>query len=456
MKRYFQNSRNGSFGFVLLFFAGVFFSMFSCTKVEDELGTDFIPVQDMMKLRMDTMKKVYSYTRSVDSIVTDEWGYTYMGSMVQSMFGQTNCDFIGQVVFAGGFSSSDSLWGDQPAIDSAFISLAISGYWGDTLENVVVDVYRMNKPLPYLKDSSYYSNFDAEPYIDPTPIATMNVTGNTESAYVKIPNEVAERYLDTTDMIYVYDTLFHKRHPGYFFKARKTMQGGNIYSVDLTNSNIFVYYHNKNVPVADTSYVMFAFDNGDESYNEAFTMISHDFTYASALNGVNPKEIDNTSEPQKLTYIQSLGGLMTEVEVLQEEIDRIKKQAEAEGYSRVSINNATLIATIDNPIPERLDWSPSRLGIFYNYNDFTLIPDYYPYDVDDTTPMFGGYINRAKMCYSMNITTWIQQLFTGATEEKKVDLTVGYGFESIMAGVALEGVGSETPLQIAITYTMVK
>ena len=77
--------------------------MFSCTKVEDELGTDFIPVQDMMKLRMDTMKKVYSYTRSVDSIVTDEWGYTYMGSMVQSMFGQTNCDFIGQVVFAGGF-----------------------------------------------------------------------------------------------------------------------------------------------------------------------------------------------------------------------------------------------------------------------------------------------------------------------------------------------------------------
>ena len=56
----------------------------------------------------------------------------------------------------------------------------------------------------------------------------------------------------------------------------------------------------------------------------------------------------------------------------------------------------------------------------------------------------------------MNITTWIQQLFTGATEEKKVDLTVGYGFESIMAGVALEGVGSETPLQIAITYTMVK
>ena len=147
---------------------------------------------------------------------------------------------------------------------------------------------------------------------------------------------------------------------------------------------------------------------------------------------------------------------MTEVEVLQEEIDRIKKQAEAEGYSRVSINNATLIATINNPIPERLDWSPSRLGIFYNYNDFTLIPDYYPYDVDDTTPMFGGYINRAKMRYSMNITTWIQQLFTGATEEKKVDLTVGYGFESIMAGVALEGVGSETPLQIAITYTMVK
>ena len=56
----------------------------------------------------------------------------------------------------------------------------------------------------------------------------------------------------------------------------------------------------------------------------------------------------------------------------------------------------------------------------------------------------------------MYITTWIQLLFTGAPEEKMMDMTVGYVFESIMAGVALEGVGSETPLQIAITYTMVK
>ena len=65
--------------------------------------------------------------------------------------------------------------------------------------------------------------------------------------------------------------------------------------------------------------------------------------------------------------------------------------------------------------------APSRLGLYTNYKKLTAISDYnYIYENSYSLELaYGGYINRSRGCYTMDVTGYVQQLWNSYTEAKR-------------------------------------
>lgn len=132
---------------------------------------------------------------------------------------------------------------------------------------------------------------------------------------------------------------------------------------------------------------------------------------------------------------------------------------------------------------EEMDKSQTRLGLYTNYKTLSAIPDYaYAYEQNySTTLAYGGYINRSRGCYVMDITGYAQSLWNsyqsakaelGADapwdelKEKIKNRTIYLGPEaysvytttySVLQGMTPDGVTEEdVPIKIDVTYNLIK
>ena len=130
-----------------------------------------------------------------------------------------------------------------------------------------------------------------------------------------------------------------------------------------------------------------------------------------------------------------------------------------------------------------MDKSQTRLGLYTNYKTLSAIPDYaYAYEQNySTTLAYGGYINRSRGCYVMDITGYAQSLwnsYRSAKEELGADApwdelkekiknrTIYLGPEaysiytttySVLQGMTPDGVTEEdVPIKIDVTYNLIK
>ena len=113
-----------------------------------------------------------------------------------------------------------------------------------------------------------------------------------------------------------------------------------------------------------------------------------------------------------------------------------------------------------------------------NYNTLSPVADYdYLYEKSYNSELaYGGYLDRSRGCYTMNITAYIQQLYNYAKSVRQEDgtflfdesddnyvkrtiyigaeATSPYAFsESVLQGA---GQGLAAPIAIDLTYTLVK
>lgn len=436
-----------------LFCASIFAS---CTAVEKELGDSLIPEGDKMVFATTTFKDFDTYTTSVDSIPTSEWGYTLLGSLVTPWWGQTNYSYISTYLPYSGFNQ-DSIWGDLPTIDSAKFVITPYGYAGDSTLTQIVSVYKLNKVLPNFSDTSFYSNFPYEEYIDHNVFTTVKVKneGNFRS---KIPMDFANSLLDTTGGIFKNDSLFMSKFYGLMLKTPRAFSGGVCRDINLEKTGLEIYYHNKNKPIADTLVAFFAMTNTSATYNVGFTMIDHDYSIADPVVGLNKALINDTLQSQKITYILGQGGLTTRIGLKQEYFEKLKKDVNELGFKNIAVSNATLILPIQNPTPALLDTATLNLGAYINYNKLILASDYYQLlqsenqsSSGQAPPPFGGGLNRALGNYSMNITSHIQSLISG--KEKNYSIEIDPAIRNTISG---RGVTiNSKDIKLEITYIMV-
>lgn len=437
----------------------------ACTDRDDAFGNEMVPPSQQMGSSIDSTISVYSYVATCDSLDTNISGFyqPFMGSYIDPVVGRTDVAVFSNFS-PNGFQHSH-YFGENPVIDSMRYAISFSGALGDTTQTVTVDVYEVKEGIQFSQDSAYFSNFDMTPYIGTTPLFSFQHKG-IGNALGTVPKEFADRLLDNTqgeENIYYADTAFHRKFPGLYFKLRNpaTSGEGQMLQLDLSQSAMFLFYHNTGPDGPDTLQQKMWFF-GDYTYDYiSFSTVEHDYAYADpAKGGVTTAEIGDTIHPSKYIYVQGLAGLMGALKVDEEALAGLKQKAVDLGYTHIALHRAELQVTMVDSGVEQYSRSFSSLGIYYDMLKYQFLSEYNPI-LDAITgsgysSTLGGALNRSKGTYVFDITSYVQSLITGKETRFMTQLLPAYGYRNDFARCWIYGTDSPYPPRLVLTYTMIK
>jgi hypothetical protein len=440
----------------------------SCVDTDFTFGEEYIPGDHHMKIALDSTFRVKTYNVTVDSTIASLQPLNLLGSYRNPQTGVSiNAGIVFEMQSALNFSNLDSLFGTNPVIDSALFTFIPSSYVGNSGVEQVFDLYELEKRISI--DSIYYYDFDPAPYIGPEPLFTFNYTweeGASMRFRIDDPAFLA-RLADTTG--YWRDSLFKERFKGFYITPRTAHTDAALYNIFMSSpSRLIAYYHNDEKPdTALSVYYSFAPYNGynPKTLNQTINVVDRDYS------GVFPEIALNEPKAVPLNYVEGFGGILTRLEFTEGSIQALKEKARAAGYRDVAVNKALLRIAYPTRDPDQWDQLPSRLGIYVDFAQRIGIPDY-NWRTEMSAIMqeesyylaYGGYINRSLFFYEMDITSYVQRLMQDNYDKREVYL--GPSYESIMtvgydnwhneSTTVVSGSESENPVDLVITYTMIR
>lgn len=326
-------------------------------------------------------------------------------------------------------------------------------------------------------------------------------------------------YARDKDSLYSKEKNFANRFYGIYIEpdmsSVKEAARGSLYSVMLAASGIYLQGRNRNPqdPTLIKDTVGMAYYFIDESSVEtkslcmSANMIDHDYSKSltsapslladvrmSAYDASGAKVPHSERDLVSECYVEGMAGVVTEVyftDAFLQELWDIHT-LDGEEFRAVSINKCLLKTylkgasydweTTQGNVTELLEPLKSsivRLGTYTNINKLKAVSDYYyEYEQQNSTQLaYGGKLNRSRACYVMDITAHMQLICNyvrilkseGKTladyDEVKMPRSVQLGPEaispytinrSILQGANTEGSQTAAPIEIEITYTMIK
>ena len=488
MIRYKMSLRR-AFSAVMVLVAAVV-ALSACTEVNDAIGSDLIPENQRMTIRIDTLHNLETYQTQSDSVKSRIVGSSdaFLGQLRNDTFGLRRCSFIGQflptqVPYTAGF-------GLDPILDSVMFTYSISDYKGDTMASQKFFAYEVNKPfIP--EDSTFYVTFDAEGYINPEPLFEFEITSPTATSsrahLTEAGRKFVKRLMETDTVTYYNDTLWvNKFHGLYVAPANPDQKSKVIYSTETSYTGLELWMRDHDSVdhnlIYDTIYAAYAFYAKDAKVgNISANVVEHDYT-GSIVGSLGINDTLAGDPTQRTIYVEGMGGVMGYLKVTDQFIDMLTDlgdEMKNGGYSTVSINQAMLYMplTVDVTNPaERpaaipfLDAAPTRLGLYTNFASQTGIPDYDPeYEEtlsstygDEYKLPYGGELNRSRGCYTMDITAYIQRMWSDYLKAdgdlQKIQYRSIYIAPTVkelftLGQVALRG---DEDLQVVLTYTLMR
>lgn len=437
-----------------LFFALLAIHLGSCVEVDNTFGTEYIPDGQIMRVLRDSSMRIDTYNVTTDSVLSSGSADNYIGGYHDPLTGsRVDAGLIVQLQRMK--FSTDSLFRTAPVADSAYLILSIADVMGRSDVAQTFDLYELTEALS--PDSLYYSDFDPEPIREASPLLSFTLTGKEdEFRYDLSGHPLLARLMDTTG--YTTDALFRERFKGFYIKPREAMQDGALRLVDLSLSGIRIWYR-YHVEAGDSmsttnlaSYTIYP----TKGINQTVAVVRHDFSHVSPA-----LRLDDLTVPVSRTYMQGFGGIKTYLEFSEESIEALKAKVRAAGFSSLAINKAKLQIHVPARDPDSLDYLYGRLGMYLDYDKLWYIPDFdYVYEAQyDTDLPYGGYLNRSRYLYEMDITTYVQRLFREGYERNGVYLAPAVGvvsYNQALSSFALDGIGSAEPPLLVITYTMIR
>lgn len=475
-----------------------------------------------------------------DSLISSNLNNGYMGMRRSDVFGLRTAGFASTMLYMNAIDEEKG-FGYLPIFDTMKMVMTISNYGGDTLVPIRYKVYELLKPLAKSlfseTDSVAYINCDlSEVYDESRPIFEFTFP-NSElgegPATIMVPMEptpyswdfarrlmlIPDNYADAGSdwdgygrsgiECYTDDKQWVDKFHGVYIKPESAPSDkeGAIYELDLTASGMMLQGRSRNPKdpsmIQDTVGMYYYFKDSDSDYNRSVNRVERD--YSQSLSGgdalLNDVVMDCTvpRENRSLVstcYVEGMGGPSTEIYFTDDMLDELLslEQSASEGSMKVGINQCLLTiyvkgasydwettqnnATILTPL---LDNSFVRLGGYTNYNTLSPVFDYdYVYENNnDSESLYGGYLDRSRGCYVMNITAHLQRLFNYAKSVRQEDGNYlfdenaqGYVGRSIYIGTevvapysfsetTLQGMEDDmgailAPIQIDLTYTLIK
>ncbi len=506
-----------------------------CTTADDMLGADFIPDDQRLQMRRAIFDKTTSDERRLmvtkmfrtDSIVASNLKYGYMGAQSHPEFGKRNVGFVSQYLVVGLTDSTG--FGYRPIFDSAQILLTISEFGGDTLQPQRYNVYEVtedfvaaNKDADGEVDSTFYLNYDITPYINPEPVFTFTFpdgvkTGPATTAVTMQTTEAGEalvrrlmlidgEYKDNDMSVYKDDEKWVKYFKGLYICPDGDAAGeGSIYSVDLETSGFTIYGRNRHESdpelIKDTTQAVYYFlDDAAEWGNVSVNTIERDYNGTSLSDDtmLESDDLEQDNRPEvTMGYVEGMGGPVMEIDFTSDffkTIDDLRVEVDGQSgesveYSRIAFNQVRMLVYVkgssydwDEIIPDDitplLDESFARLGLYTDYKSLTPVPDYnYVYEANYSLELnYGGYLSRSLGCYELDVTAYMQSLWSkycdlpkservsgnlSGLKERKIYLAPEayglYGFDrAIVQGAQTESEELVAPIKLELTYTLIK
>lgn len=453
------------------------------TEVDYTMGSEFVPTNQQMELR----RRVYKLGTMTEGDVNEECPfirtrlyhsdslrsanieYGYFGAERNDTFGLRKAGFMSQMVFSLSLHEERG-WGYRPIFDSMLLSLYVVDYHGDTTKKHKFEVFEITSNdyfnLPKDKDTSFYINFDPTPYISDKPIFEFTYPDQDRGVYVgdMTTPKNEEVKLDVTDAGREYlkrlmfstseeleandgfaldkDSLYVTGNErkfldvvkGIYIAPANDIEGdGAMFATHLENTALLLYtrgrYEEDPTIIRDTTYMIYNLYLDPSTYNldagnVSINTVRHDFSGSMV----------DTDEYLTTSFVDGMGGKVTEVEFTDEFIQSLADIVTAAGDDAVvSVNQAMLSVYLDgaydgiedynytllNPslVTPMLNSAMPRLGLYTDYDTLLAVTDYaYTIESSSNKLYYDGYLNRSLACYKMDIATYVQSLMNAAAD----------------------------------------
>lgn len=382
-----------------------------CKKDIDTIGLN---LQDESLLNADFIQvPVTAHSVFEDSIYTKNLLNNMLGYINDPVFGKTQAGFCSQFVLSGSNVSFDNI---TPVIDSVVLTLQCSGYFGDTLSPMRVEVYELAEEL---SKSAYYNHdvsattggnltYSNSP-IYPKPTTSVVIESTTSAAHLRIrlSDEFGRHLLQDCDLSSTSE--FQKDFYGLLVNAQlvNPSQTGSLCYLSLTSamSGISVYYS------LDGVHKKYAFPIS--SACTRYNFFRHDYSTASA-NLQNQLINGQTQLGETELYVQPTAGIKTHLNM--PELPTLFAD------KNVVINKAELVITNISQDEVHL-FNPYNLGLQLVNEDETTT--YLPDDaVYTSTDYFGGIYDENTHEYRFRITNYVQKIIKKGIHDKGINIVV--------------------------------
>lgn len=334
-------------------------------------------------------------------------------------------------------------------------------------------------------------------------------------------NKEWDGYAKDTDSLYSSEKKWQQKFHGIYIKpvlesVDKTKRGA-LYSFDLKSSGLQLMGRNRNPKdptlIQDTIGANYYFydetldgyrddygnfiEGPEDVLNISVNSIKHDYS-GSLLDGIDfaaydkdGKKLPNSARDEVAEcYVEGFAGVATEIYFTDEFLAELKRASYLDPenadtkYRAVGINQCRLYVylkgadynwdeNINNAhlLTPLMNNSITRLGSYIGYSKLNCIADYDPeYETTYNTELsYGGYLNRSRGCYEMDITGFMQRLYNYVNSLEKIEdydetvtpRAIYLGPEAIspytFKHTELQGsTSNRAPIHLEMTYTMVK
>lgn len=427
----------------------VFFAVvaFGC-KEKNTPGLEIQPPSDKLGLIYTDTITVVSYTVNENRIRTDETFFNLLGSYVDPVFGLAEASFCTQFLLPVpnlDFGNPSNL-----QLDSMVLSLAYSGYYGNT-DPQTFKVYELaqsisNSDVYYSNDTIQYHPIEIGAIYNHIPNTTdsINIGGSNQAPQlrIKLKNSFAQKFINASGgSDYSSNEAFTSFFKGIYIKPDNVHvlgKGGIFYFQLLSNfSKLTLYYTNTSTNISSSQdFVINELSARFNIFNQDYNTINNS-PIVSALN-------DSLIGKQKV-YVQSMGGVKTKIYF------PFIKNLVANG--NVLINQAQLVLSLNEENTVTSQYAPhSKLTLAAAREDGTnaIIIDQIEGD-----SYFGGTFNANTKEYHFNITRHLQRILNGQVAEDFGLFILPSGGAVNANRTVLYGSDKEHPkrLKLILTYT---
>ena len=374
------------------------FLFFSCSD-SNVVGLEIQPNSDIIEIfngevinEIDSLNPpLYSLslsTHSEDSLRTDETTSLLLGSINDPIFGLNEGSFLTQI----SLSENNVDLGENPVVDSVVFSYSYSGYYGDLTSPTSIAVKYVD--LNIYKDSVYYSNHQFSGAFASTEDLLLDFTISSDTSIspilkMTLDNSIGQQILDLGNSILLDNETFQENFGCFWFNESSLLGNSIIYlNPSGSNSNFTIYYHNS---ISDTLSLSFVVD-GD----------------AARINLFNDKPLANLSLDPNFSYIQSMAGFRTNIEI--ENLDNLRLDLAGKSINHASLNfNVTDLDTY-SPHDKLFLVRENSEGSNVFLTDFTIEGDSH----------FKGELNGDS--YDFNISRYFHKLLNDTSYSNKLIL----------------------------------